>query len=67
MPQNCSSDVQAVISYVDQTFTGSDANAIQSVKDMFGMSDMTHLDDVAGARRCTFAINGSLLTRPLRI
>lgn len=53
MPKNCSADVQAVISYVDYTFTGNNATAIQVIKDMFGMSNMTHLDDVAGARGCT--------------
>lgn len=51
MPQNCSADVQAVISHVDKVFTGKDTKAIQAIKDSFGMGDVTHLDDAAGA--CT--------------
>lgn len=51
MPQNCSADVQAVIRHIDSTFTGTNATAIQGIKDMFGMTGVTHLDDVAGALR----------------
>lgn len=58
MPQNCSADVQAVIRHIDSTFTGTNATAIQGIKDMFGMTGVTHLDDVAGARRCIFASDG---------
>jgi hypothetical protein len=54
MPKNCSADVQTVISHIDKTFTGKDTKAIESIKDMFGMADLTHLDDVAGARACIF-------------
>ena len=50
MPQNCSADVQAVIAHVDEVFTGTNQTAIQAIKDNFGLGDMTHLDDVAGAR-----------------
>ncbi|KAK0233820.1 peptidase S28 [Armillaria fumosa] len=51
MPANCSADVAAVIAYVDEVFTGSNTTAIDSVKETFGMSELTHLDDAAGALR----------------
>lgn len=50
MPRNCSADVQAVISHVDKVFTGKNATAIQTLKESFGMGELTHLDDVAGSR-----------------
>lgn len=50
MPKNCSADVEAVIAHVDHVFTGKNKTAIQELKTAFGMGDMTHLDDVAGAR-----------------
>ena len=49
MPQNCSADVQAVVSYIDTTFTNGSQAQINSIKSNFGLGDMTHLDDVAGA------------------
>ncbi|RDB19887.1 putative extracellular serine carboxypeptidase [Hypsizygus marmoreus] len=51
MPKNCSADVQAVIGHIEKVFTGKNTTAIQAIKDSFGMGDMTHLDDVAGALR----------------
>ncbi|KAL1681595.1 serine carboxypeptidase S28-domain-containing protein [Schizophyllum commune] len=51
MPKNCSADVQAVISYVDEVFTGTNETAIEGVKDAFGLGAITHLDDAAGALR----------------
>ncbi|KAJ6616277.1 peptidase S28 [Mycena sp. CBHHK59/15] len=51
MPANCSADVEAVIAHIDQVFTGKDQKSIQSIKSSFGMGDVTHLDDVAGALR----------------
>ncbi|KAG6885617.1 hypothetical protein C0993_012364 [Termitomyces sp. T159_Od127] len=51
MPANCSADVQAVIAHVDKTFSGNNATAIQVLKETFGLGNMTHLDDVAGALR----------------
>ncbi|KAL1743373.1 serine carboxypeptidase S28-domain-containing protein [Schizophyllum fasciatum] len=51
MPRNCSADVQAVIAYVDEVFTGTNETEIQAVKDAFGLGSMSHLDDVAGARK----------------
>lgn len=53
MPRNCSSDVQAVIGHIDKVFTGKNTTAIQAIKDSFGLGDVTHLDDVAGARKFT--------------
>jgi hypothetical protein len=50
MPQNCSADVQAVIAHIDEVFSGTNTTAIQQIKELFGLGDMTHLDDVAGAR-----------------
>lgn len=50
MPQNCSADVQVVMAHIDEVFSGENATAIQEIKELFGMGDMTHLDDVAGAR-----------------
>ena len=64
MPTNCSADVQAVISHIDHVFAGEDVKAIQNIKDMFGMGTMTHLDDVAGARGCIFAIGGLFTDSP---
>ncbi len=51
MPLNCSADVEAVIARVDETFTGKNETAIQAIKDNFGIGDVTHLDDAAGARK----------------
>lgn len=50
MPQNCSADVEAVIAHVDEVFTSGSAKEIAALKATFGMSDMPHLDDVAGSR-----------------
>jgi hypothetical protein len=52
MPQNCSADVQVAIAHIDEVFSGNDTNSIQEIKELFGLGDMTHLDDVAGA--CMF-------------
>ncbi|KAJ7625515.1 serine carboxypeptidase S28-domain-containing protein [Roridomyces roridus] len=51
MAANCSADIKAVISHLDQVFTGTNQTAIQEIKESFGMGDMTHLDDVAGSLR----------------
>ena len=51
MPQNCSADVQAVIAHVDDVIAGNNTTAIQALKASFGMGDVTHLDDFAGARK----------------
>ncbi|KIK95608.1 hypothetical protein PAXRUDRAFT_140281 [Paxillus rubicundulus Ve08.2h10] len=49
MPQNCSSDVQAVIAYLDQIYAVNNTAAIQSLKDAFGLGDLLHIDDFASA------------------
>lgn len=51
MPKNCSADVQAVIGYVDKVFSGRNQTEISRVKNIFGLGELTHLDDVAGALR----------------
>ena len=62
MPANCSADVAAVIAHVDQTFKGSNTTAIDQLKATFGLENMTHLDDVAGARKYSpFLLNDRLL------
>jgi hypothetical protein len=49
MPKNCSADVEAVIAHVDDVFiNGADAT-IAALKSNWGMGNVTHLDDVAGA------------------
>ena len=50
MPQNCSADVQAVMSHIDRVFLSGNKTAIQTIKESFGMKSVEHLDDVAGAR-----------------
>lgn len=51
MPANCSSDVQAVIAYVDEVFATEDEVAINDLKEIFGMGNITYIDDVAAARK----------------
>lgn len=51
MPQNCSADVEAVIAHIDRVFTSKNTKEINSIKALFNMSALTHLDDVAGARK----------------
>ncbi|KAK7470336.1 hypothetical protein VKT23_001765 [Stygiomarasmius scandens] len=50
MPQNCSADVEAVISHIDSVFTSNDTAAINKIKNLFGLAALSHLDDVAGVR-----------------
>ncbi|KAI0040526.1 peptidase S28 [Auriscalpium vulgare] len=49
MPQNCSLDVQAAITRLDSILTGKNQTAIDALKASFGMEDVVHLDDFAGA------------------
>ena len=51
MPKNCSADVIKVIEHVDTVFTFGTASEKNALKAQFGMSAVTHLDDVAGALR----------------
>ena len=56
MPKNCSADVEAVINHIDETFTGKNQTAIKEIKALFGLEALTHLDDVAGARKYLFEL-----------
>ncbi|KAN0088726.1 Peptidase S28 [Tylopilus felleus] len=49
MPQNCSSDVQAVIAYLDQIYTENNTAAMQNLKEAFGLGGLSHIDDFAAA------------------
>lgn len=49
MPSNCSSDVEAVVSYFDATLSGDNQTAIDELKALYGMEGLEHSDDVAGA------------------
>ncbi|OBZ70209.1 putative serine protease K12H4.7 [Grifola frondosa] len=51
MPQNCSADVEAVISHIDSTFTSGNTKEINAIKALFNMTDLSHLDDFAGSLR----------------
>lgn len=49
MPKNCSADVEAVITHVDTVLTTGSKSQISQLKDLFGLSALTHVDDVASA------------------
>ena len=49
MPKNCSADVQAVIALFDKVFTSGTSAEQAALKEQYGMSDVTHADDVTGA------------------
>ncbi|EIW78769.1 peptidase S28 [Coniophora puteana RWD-64-598 SS2] len=49
MPQNCSSDVEAVITYLDGLYDANNQTGIQSLKETFGLGALTHTDDFAAA------------------
>ena len=50
MPQNCTSDIEAVIAYLDQIYAENNTAAIQNMKDAFGLGGLSHIDDFAAAR-----------------
>jgi len=50
MPQNCSSDVEAVIAYLDGMYAVNDTAGIQTLKEAFGLGGLGHVDDFAYAR-----------------
>jgi hypothetical protein len=52
MPQNCSADIEAVITHIDQVFTSGTSQEKQAIKVTFGLEDVTHLDDAAGSCTC---------------
>ena len=47
MPQNCSSDVQRVIAYLDSLYAENDTDALQELKTAFGLGGLLHIDDFA--------------------
>lgn len=50
MPQNCSADVQAVITHLDAILSGNNQQEIYEVLDKFGLQSMVaHPDDAAAA------------------
>ncbi|KAL4078879.1 peptidase S28 [Scleroderma yunnanense] len=49
MPQNCSSDVQKVIAYLDALYAANATEELQELKTMFGLGGLSHIDDFAGA------------------
>lgn len=51
MPKNCSADFERVIAHMDDVFTNGTASEQAALKRQFGMQNVTHLDDVAGAMR----------------
>ncbi|TFY82703.1 hypothetical protein EWM64_g1305 [Hericium alpestre] len=51
MPRNCSADVQAVVQHFDQVYASGNKSAFTALKDLFGMSNVVHPDDVSGALR----------------
>ena len=61
MPQNCSSDVQAVIAYLDQLYDENDTDGMQSLKEAFGLGNLSHIDDFASARKSLVYLLGTEL------
>ena len=57
MPQNCSSDVEAVIAYLDGMYANNDTTGIQTLKESFGLGDIIHIDDFATARESACSLN----------
>jgi len=57
MPQNCSSDVEAVIAYLDEMYAANDIAGIQTLKEAFGLGDIVHVDDFASARKSSFCFS----------
>ncbi|KAI1466238.1 peptidase S28 [Daldinia caldariorum] len=49
MPKNCSEDYAAIINYVDKVFVNGSQNETATLKQLFGLQDLAHLDDVAAA------------------
>jgi hypothetical protein len=45
MPKNCSSDISAVIEYLDDVYLTGDEKTLQSLKTSFGLGGVSHYDD----------------------
>jgi hypothetical protein len=50
MPQNCSSDVQAVIAHLDKMYAADDTAGIQTLQEAFALGSLDHVGDFATAR-----------------
>ena len=55
MPQNCSADVEAVMTYVDSVLTNGTARNIQLLEAKFNIQGIQHADDAAAA--CEFQVS----------
>lgn len=51
MPQNCSADVQAVITHIDQVLETGSQSDINKLKANFGLQGLSHNLDFAGSRK----------------
>ncbi|KAG1723677.1 peptidase S28 [Suillus lakei] len=49
MPQNCSSDIQAVIAYLDGMYAANDTAGIQTLQEAFSLGGLKHVGDFATA------------------
>ncbi|KAI2465384.1 endoprotease endo-Pro [Annulohypoxylon bovei var. microspora] len=49
MPKNCSKDYSAIVDHVDRVVTHGSRKEQTDLKHLFGLQDLTHLDDVASA------------------
>ncbi|KAG2071058.1 peptidase S28 [Suillus decipiens] len=49
MPKNCSSDVQAVIAYLDKMYVAKDTAGIQTLQEAFSLGGLKHVGDFATA------------------
>ncbi|KAI0095404.1 peptidase S28 [Daldinia grandis] len=47
MPKNCSEDYAAIIDHVDKVFTNGSESDTAALKQLFGLQDLVHLDDVS--------------------
>ncbi|KAI8965241.1 peptidase S28 [Daldinia sp. FL1419] len=49
MPKNCSEDYAAIIGHVDEVFTSGTRKEVDNLKKLFGLQNLSHLDDAAAA------------------
>ena len=47
MAQNCSSDINLVMNYIDQVAKNGTTEDQQQLKEKFGFGDLEHLEDMA--------------------
>ena len=53
MPQNCSSDVQAALAYMDDVFASGNRTEMKRIQSLFGLESLTHFVDFATG--CTYS------------